>query len=241
VIFVKSTEPNSTVECTKLDTHELTCSLSPVQNECGKPVWLKFYGPLKGSRKTFKWLIIEGLVAISMAIIFIVYVLNLAMKRNDIILYFLIIIVIVGIVVLIARFIYSVMSRDKAFERLVDSGALDWDIYDKGILTSSYSKEPMGSVKKEFIPFKNISKVYINIGVSQVNEVLALIREEAQKSPDFKTEDYIIDDYWRDTIQNRIYFIGVDGRLIDFSIDKEDIVEQKRFEVIVRQNIKDVI
>ena len=91
------------------------------------------------------------------------------------------------------------------------------------------------------MPFENISKVYINTNISQVEEVLSLIREAAKNAVDFKNEEYVVDDDWRHTIQNNIYFIGIKGKSTGVFLYKDNIVDQKTFETIIRTKIKDVI
>jgi len=175
-------------------------------------------------------------------IAYIIFALDMAMKKNTLIWYIIVVVGVIGFVILVIRFVYIYKkSIDRDFERCAKSGVLDWDIYDNGILVKYYSKKPTVSVEQDFMPFENISKVYINTNISQVEEVLSLIREAAKNAVDFKNEEYVVDDDWRHTIQNNIYFIGIKGKSTGVFLYKDNIVDQKTFETIIRTKIKDVI
>lgn len=217
-------------------------NISFSQRDYGKLIWPGFYRPLKGIQKHKTWLYIQAFILFSILIVFFYYVLDQAWKRNDYILYLLALLVLIEIITFIVNFLHIFIKKtDWNLERLIKNGALDWDIYDNGLMRKYYSKEPVIKVEQEFISFETLSKIYLNTSVSQVEEILALICEAEKNCPEFKIEDYIINDDWRKTIQQNIYFIGTDGKLIDHIIEKEYLFDQKRFEVIMRERIKKVI
>ena len=226
-------------EYLKKDSIGLTENVLSTPNEYGELIFPKFYKLNKGisikMKKIFRLLIFIFGLLIAMTSSALIW----ALKYNSLIAYITLGVGFIGTTLLLIRFIYSyyrLIDKDhKNINRHAKNGGFDWDIYDAGLLIKYYSKKPIVRIDQEFVPFKTLSKVYLNHSLSQVEEILSLILR------DYGNEIYPLDDNWQNIIQNRIYFLGIDGKLTDFYIEKEDLVDKKRFEIIIRQKIKEVI
>jgi len=207
------------------------------ENDFGKLIWPKFYGPRIGDKKR------EMVAMIGLAMIFLSFVI-LTLILMSIRYWKSFTIMFVGISVISILIIGAVWIRKKALKDpniiLVKKGDLEWDIHENGIVTKYPDKNQPDGISTKFIRFDEISRVYFQTGKENAHILLNMIKEMEKNKADWKELNNATNTPWTKFIADYIWLIDGNGKLIDCDIEKAWVENLERFESILRQKVKDV-
>jgi hypothetical protein len=204
----------------------------------GKLIWPQFYGPSKQL----------SLLRFHMAALILVVLILLAFlvhslwetDRLLVVISFIFTITVFGIMIS-----YYWEKTKGLYFKLVEKGALDWDLYENGILEKTLSDDETGKIDEEFDYFSDYSKVCINIGTWNEQKILERVKAAAKRAREldggkFNEADFASSDERHDFIKDYIWFFDNKDGQEDFELQRACLRDQNRFESILRQKIKDV-
>lgn len=213
------------------------------QQQYGVLLWSQFYGPLVGEKKDIYHLrraLIFGLS--TLMVIMIILMIFIVIQPDDI---FKVIMLGIGISFIIFMLTYAFIRIRKTNKlpivSLIKQGRLEWDLYEKGILTRNFDENLVDNIKEEFINFDNISKIYFHNNKMNSKKILSLIKAvEKKNAKEFKDSDYILDEEWLHYINNIIWLVDTKGELINHQLEKAAVVDLSRLDELLKQKVANV-
>ncbi len=124
---------------------------------------------------------------------------------------------------------------------MIWTGELDWDIYENGILTKTSSSDRPGTVETRFVPFRKMARVIffpqgqMRLGVFGLyQDTLRYRDDERPAGAGTLTPETAA------VISTRIWFVGVDGKLLDLTMAQNQITARNanRFRELLRNKVK---
>ena len=210
-----------------------------MNNEYGKLIWAKFYGPSTNypiNKSDAIFFLLVSPIALILIGLLLFYSPRQPSQRT-LALFIIAIGILFPIIGMIGRMI---KWHTNTASKLTREGVFDWDLFENGILVKHASETAIENTECHFIRFADISKAYVHVKPHQYKMIIKKINESDMINQIWDGERQVLDKYWKSTIKGSIWLFDHDGNLFDDYIDKSELREPKGFESILRQNVKDV-
>ena len=206
--------------------------------EKGALIFKRFYGPL-AQTKLYLYLLVILIPFLDSCTIWLYY----TNQDNPIKGVFFIVILILSLIapiMIVLAILYSTKKYPNSI-KMHFSGELEWDTYEKGIMTKNYSLTGPGNIETRFFPFGDMSRVIIYPQRHKIDEIFELYKAMVrEKNPEGSGTNERLSRGKSQNISNMIWFVDSNGKLVDLAMQRYFLRPgtRSKFKELLRQKVK---
>ena len=204
------------------------------QEQYGKLVMARFYGP------TANWNLAIAIIIILIAqVIFLSFFIYTAIiSKPDFyskLFGFGLLICIICVILFIGMKILNSLKDNPTYRKFEIAGKLDYDLYENGMVVKAFATNIPGHLVTKFIPFRNISEIYLLNNKDNIEPIINIIKEHGQKTDSKQKGFGTIDDNTEKWIQRNIWLL-IDGE--PFAMERDQFKDLYSFKKYIENKVK---